>query len=187
MDRVVETEFLDVPGFEEYYQFNMAGNVRSKPRFVNSPAFGGQRLIPARPVNVRLVKGYPSFIASVGNKRTTVYIHRIMAMKFIPNPDGRPHINHIDGDKANFSLENLEWCSHQENMRHAFNTGLAVARDIGPGERSPAAKLNDDAVREIKKRLLYGDTHQTLANAYGVSKGTIDFIARGETWGHVTL
>lgn len=180
-----QTRFIDVPGFEDYYEFTEAGAVRTKPREVNSPICGGRRLIPSRTVNVRLVKGYPAFLASVGGKKTTVYIHRCIAKQFIPNPDGKPHINHKDGDKANFNQSNLEWCTHLENMRHAFATGLATAPQIGAGEACPAAKLNDDAVREIKRCLRVGHTKKSLAARYGVSPGTIGFIASGATWGHV--
>lgn len=179
--------FYDVPDLEDFYQVNLTGEVRSKPRWANSPICGGSRLIPARDISVRLVKGYPAFIAFVEGRKRTVYIHRVLALLFIPNPHAKPSINHIDGDKANFELENLEWCTHLENMRHAYETGLAKARPVGPGEASPASKLNDHKVREIKRRLMNGDTHQSLAQEFGVAKGTIGFIARGETWSHIEV
>jgi hypothetical protein len=184
-DRRMLIRFIDVPEFEEYYEFNLAGEVRTKPRRVNSPICGGYRLVPAQSVSVQLVKGYPAYSASVGGKKTTVYIHRCVAKTFIPNPGGKPEINHINGIRDDFAIVNLEWCTHQENMAHAFSTGLATARLIGPGEGSPAAKLNDESVREIKRGLRAGQTKKSLANKYGVSTGTIGFIARGETWGHI--
>lgn len=51
-------------------------------------------------------------------------LHRLVAMMFIPNPDNKPHINHIDGDKRNCDYRNLEWCTPYENNLHARNTGL---------------------------------------------------------------
>ncbi len=51
-------------------------------------------------------------------------VHRLIALAFIPNPDNLPEINHIDGNPLNNSLENLEWCTHQYNMQHAWDTGL---------------------------------------------------------------
>lgn len=179
--------WFDVIGYEDRYQVTRTGLVRSKSRYVNSPAAGGRRFLNGKMLKLAIVKGYPAIQSNVDGARYTLYLHRILAELFIPNPDGKPSINHIDGDKANFALENLEWCSHKENMRHAFNTGLATAPNVGPGEQSPSAKLNDDAVRDIKRRLRAGETHRSLATEYGISTGTIGFIARGETWGHVTI
>lgn len=51
-------------------------------------------------------------------------VHRLLAQAFIPNPDGRPQVNHIDGNKANNSLANLEWVTQSENQLHAYRAGL---------------------------------------------------------------
>lgn len=179
--------FYDVPGYEEYYESNAAGVVYSKPRYVNSPICGGSRLIPAKQMSIFLTVGYPAFSVSKNSKDRPMFLHRVLAMIFIPNPDKKPEINHVDGDKANFALSNLEWCTHKENMRHAHRTGLIPPSQIGPGERSHAAKLNDEKVREIKRRLQSGETPRFIAPDYGVVPGTIGFIASGETWRHITI
>ena len=53
-------------------------------------------------------------------------LHRLLAQAFIPNPKAKPQINHIDGNKTNNALSNLEWCSQSENQLHAYRTGLQV-------------------------------------------------------------
>ena len=61
-----------------------------------------------------------------------VYVHICVALAFIPNPNGLPCINHKDGNKANNRVDNLEWCSHAENMKHASRTGLCKGYGYKP-------------------------------------------------------
>lgn len=61
-------------------------------------------------------KGYKSVCLHQNGKSKKFYIHRLVAMAFIPNPDNKPYVNHIDNNPANNSFENLEWCSQQENL-----------------------------------------------------------------------
>lgn len=69
--------------------------------------------------------GYLKVDLYSGSKRSTKRIHRLVAEAFIPNPYNKPDINHKDGNKHNNSVANLEWVTKSENMRHAYQTGLA--------------------------------------------------------------
>lgn len=83
-----------------------------------------------RNLNGRSVKpwvgttGYMTIKIYIDGKRKNKKLHRLIAEVFIPNPENKPEVNHIDGDKLNNHISNLEWCSHKENMAHAGETGL---------------------------------------------------------------
>ncbi len=193
-DRIIRNEhdlahnvWLPFPGYEQMFEITANGRVRSLSRLVNSPAAGGQRRIKGRILKPSLVKGYRAIQPNIGGKRKTLYLHRAIAELFVPNPSAKPCVNHIDGDKQNNSPDNLEWCTHLENMQHAYRTGLAKAPESGPGEMSRASKLTDADVVDIKIRLGRGETQKSISEKYGVSKGTIGFIARGETWSHIEV
>lgn len=69
--------------------------------------------------------GYKMVSLRVDRKSKHMLVHRLVALTFLPNPDDKPQVNHIDGDKTNNRLENLEWNTSSENIRHAFATGLS--------------------------------------------------------------
>lgn len=69
-------------------------------------------------------KGYLSVEFIKDGKRKRFKVHRLVAMEFIPNPLNRTEINHIDGNKSNNSVENLEWSTRSDNLKHAYATGL---------------------------------------------------------------
>lgn len=68
--------------------------------------------------------GYLAVKLRKNGKRKQYYLHRLVALTYLPNPNGLPDINHIDGDKSNNSVSNLEWVSRSENLKHAFDNKL---------------------------------------------------------------
>lgn len=109
-------------------------------------------------------------------------VHRIIAKTFIPNPDNLPCVNHKDGNKLNNSVNNLEWCTHSENIIHAYQTGLEQAMC---GEQHHAHKLTEDAVKYIKQVYVKRDKEfgaVALAKKFNVDRTTIHDIVRGKTW-----
>ena len=77
----------------------------------------------------------------------TKHIHRLVAEAFIPNPNGLPQVNHIDGNKQNNCVDNLEWCTCKENMQHAVENGLIKK---GENHKLYKRKLSDETVLKMK-------------------------------------
>lgn len=110
-------------------------------------------------------------------KSDTVLIHRLIALTFIPNPDNLPEVNHIDGNKQNNNVDNLEWCDKSENQLHAHRLGLSY---VYHGEKHPCAKFTNEQAKQIRK--LYNEEHisqQKIADFFNVSQSTIGRIIRG--------
>lgn len=103
------------------------------------------------------------------------FVHRLVAEKYIPNPDNLPQVNHKDGDKTNNRADNLEWVSNIENRRHAVKKGLHIH-----GERCPWAKLKQSDVDYIRQHTEM--TSREMATMFGVSDSTIRIIRRREAW-----
>jgi hypothetical protein len=100
-------------------------------------------------------------------------LHGLVAAAYIPNPLNRKEINHINGIKDDNSINNLEWCTRSENLKHAHRTGLTKGN----------AKLTTELVREIRR--LYDDrelSRKQLAAKYNISYSTIIDICSRHTW-----
>lgn len=109
-------------------------------------------------------------------------IHRLVAEAFIPNPENKEEINHIDGFKNNNFVENLEWATRLENMQHAVRTGLHT---FGFGEESRRAILNNEKVAYIRKNFIkrhpeFGLTG--LGKKFGVTATSISRVVTNKNW-----
>lgn len=119
-------------------------------------------------------KGY--LRVSIGKK--LMFIHRLVAEKYIPNPENKPQVNHKDGNKLNNCVDNLEWVTNQENRNHAVDNDLQVT-----GERCSWAKLTEENVKEIRANPGYENEY--WARKFKVSRGTINDVVNYRTWKHI--
>lgn len=113
--------------------------------------------------------------------RQRIAVHRVVAIAFIENPDNKEYVNHIDGNKLNNCVDNLEWVTASENSIHAVATGLSPT-----GEAKTLAKLTEKDVLEIQAAFEAGEKDFVLAEKYGVTSGVISSIRLGKTWKHVS-
>lgn len=119
-DFIEGEEWRDVVGYEGRYEVSNLGRVYSLPKRINSQyGHNGQQV--AITDNGR---GYKIACLSKDCKRKNHYVHRLVAQNFIPNPIGYEQVNHMDGNKSNNCVDNLEWCDVKYNAKHASENGL---------------------------------------------------------------
>ena len=174
----MEIEWKDILGYEGKYRVSTKGEVYSEI----SGKILKQFYRGSRPDNKYLVINLCE-----NNKQKTVGVHRLVAQAFIPNPNNLPCVNHIDGNKDNNCVENLEWCTYSENNYHAFRTGL---KKIPSGTRNKNSKLTYDEVVEIKKSLILGHPEfgtRPLAKKYGVDHKVIMDIYHNRKYQEVKI
>ena len=115
------TELRDVVGYESFYQVSSDGRIFSKPREVHGKNGYCHKLGSRELKQYDNGNGYLSVMLYDDVRGKRIYVHRIVAKAFIPNPDNLPQINHKDEDKKNNCVENLEWCSSYYNLLYGHH------------------------------------------------------------------
>jgi len=164
MKQIIE-EWRDIKGYEGLYKISNLGNVKSMPRVCvrnNGRTYtNSKEYILCQ--NLKHGWYYQVKLSNAGRYKTKL-VHRLIAEAFIPNPFNKPDINHINCIKNDNRIENLEWCTHTENMRHS-------------------AKLNKKIVEEI---LLLNKSSNIsrldLSKMFCVSRNTIRRVITKESW-----
>lgn len=121
----VNCMWKDIPGYEGIYEASTTGGIRSKEGKVTYSTLHGKRKWESRILKQKVGKDRCCRVNLYKNKKeNTLLVHRLVAFTFIPTVPGKEYVNHIDGNRLNNAVENLEWCDHKENNNHAFDTGL---------------------------------------------------------------
>lgn len=160
-----------INGYENRYLVSDLGNVKS----LRKPHRSYDKVLKP----VKIGSGYLCVDLGNGNGIKRFLLHRIVAEAFMPNPDNKPQVNHINGIKTDNRLENLEWSTRSENQKHAIKTGLRTAR----GVKNSQAKINEDIVKCV-----FNDKrkYKEISLEYKIAISTISGIKRGYSWTHIT-
>jgi len=118
-------KWADIPGYEGYYQASSLGLIRSLPRTIPRPTHPlGDLILKGRILRPGVNKrGYHQVALCRNKRQRSIFVHKLVALAFYGESEGC-EVNHIDGNKNNNALENLEYVSHKANMVHAGQLGL---------------------------------------------------------------
>ena len=150
--------------FNDFIEVSNFGEVKSHGKIIKGEITSG---------------GYRRVHVSHKGVQYKFLVHRLVAEAFILNPKRLPEVNHIDGNKQNNSVDNLEWCTRSQNTSHAFKTGL---RNYN-GCKNPHSKLTQSDVETIRRIYVRGkhceNNSYGLAKRYNVSPKTIQNVVNG--------
>ena len=164
--------------YDGFYEVSNLGRFKMLPRVLNCT--NGQRLTKEKIVTGSNSHGYRRVILKKNRIRLQIDIHVLVARAFIPNPNGYPQVNHIDANRANNEVSNLEWCTAKENTKHAWENGIGTTKeardankiiviDTNTGVFYDSAKdayLNTNISRTQFARMLNGKIKNTTGMIY---------------------
>lgn len=181
-EKQFEKEWKPLAGYEGIYEISNTGEVKALARTAfNGVAMANFKEKLLKPVLLNI--GYYEVTLYKDKNPTRAYVHRLVAQSFIPERAGATTVNHIDGNRLNNKVDNLEWVIQAENIRHAVSLGRMSARH----NPKMVKKISGEQVDQIKVMLKQGYKQKIIAEKFGVSIPTISSIKTGARWSEPTL
>ena len=163
----------DVKGYEGFYKVSNYGRVMSVDRTV---VFNDGRVREFKGVLIKQIVnrfGYSAMYLKKNGKQKVGKVHRLVAEAFIPNPIGKPQVNHIDSKRTNNKVENLEWVTPRENKLHSVKKGLGT-------------KATTEKAKRIRSLYSSGEyTQEEIGKRFGMDQSNVSYIVNRKTWNHV--
>lgn len=158
-----------VKNYEGIYEVSNIGRVKSLK-------FGKEKILKQV-----IIKGYCCLDLCKNGNIKRVKIHRLVLLAFIQNHENKLEVNHIDGNKKNNNVSNLEWNTASENKKHALLTGLRIMPNGGIHHNS---KLNENDVLKIRE-MGKNTIHKIISEKFNVSKSVVTNIINRKSWKHI--
>ncbi len=131
--------YKDIEGYEGQYQISNYGNVYSTPKDGKKPKILKQG-VEGKFRKTDTINSYRSVRFSKNGKTEKFSVHRLVAKAFVQNPENKPFVNHIDSKPSNNKANNLEWCTHSENMLHCVKEGRHPGKANGTKTNRPRSE-----------------------------------------------
>ena len=127
-------QWKDIKGYEGYYQVSNLGRVKGlKRKLWNGKGhhFKEEKLMKPYPTKINKRPNYNLYHVKLSKNyiQKGLAVHRLVAIAFIPNPENKPQVNHLDFDTSNNKVSNLEWCTQMENMKHSKANGRRLKKN----------------------------------------------------------
>lgn len=173
----MEEIWKDIEGYDGLYQVSNLGRVRSWKKYREN-----KRTIPKILKQDINMWGYFYLVLSNKTNKTHKLVHRLVGGAFIPNPEKKPQINHIDGNRKNNNAKNIEWVTNKENSIHAHRLGLTDNR----GGKNGQSKLTKNDIIDIRTMYALGIyTYRDIQEKYNISNGCVSMIINRKRWRHI--
>ena len=173
-EEFIEWKLIVINGIATHYMISSTGEVKNIKT--------NEILIPT--LNTNKYFRVAIFVNGVSYKK---YIHRLVAKAFIPNPENKPQVNHINGIKTDNRVENLEWVTAQENTIHAFKSGLAHAhKNRKRGSSHKLSKYTENQIHKVCKLLEIGTPNTIIFLLTGVKSKYVSRIRTKRCWTHIS-
>lgn len=184
MEQKIIEIWMPCPEYENVYEISNLGRLKSKAVYIqNEGNFDGGYIKHIKVKNQTINRdGYMTSKLCYLGKCRRLTIHRLVAKAFIPNPDNCTQVNHIDGNKMNNNIKNLEWVTAARNVQHAWETGLMTNEHM-LGSKHHNAKVTEKDVKDIRANKAL--TRKELCLKYNLSASTLADILNKKTWKHV--
>lgn len=153
--------FKPITDYENLYEISNTGIIKALDRFITDKK-GKTKFYPGKILKFDTSKNnvteYKRVTLSKNGKTSRVFVHRLVAQEFIPNPHNKPFVNHIDNNGSNNHVNNLEWCTHSENMQHSQKQGRQFSN------QSKAGKIAGTNLRAKTLEIIEND----IGSTYGL-------------------
>lgn len=177
----MEEVWKDIPGYEGLYQASTEGRIRSLDRvteYVKHYSYGDvpvKQRFYGKVLHQSLTSGYLGTIFQVDGKTQYPLVHRLVAMTFVPNPENKPQVDHVDGNRMNNRPSNLRWVTSKENHANAISKGKHTSQQI----------YRKKPIRDIDTGEMFSSMMEA-EDKYGIPRGRISAAIKSNqrVYGH---